>query len=108
MKDSVDRRLEGMTRWNPSPRGVGVPPMPAHSATDSFQPPEMAAVPGLSILRLARRGGCGEVNAMSETIHYRPGKEPHPRENRLVFKNIDREGWTRRSSATCATAATRC
>lgn len=29
---------------------------------------------------------------MSEII-YLPGKEPHPREHRLIFKNIDREGW---------------
>lgn len=29
---------------------------------------------------------------MSE-ITYLPGKEPHPREHRLIFKNIDREGW---------------
>lgn len=26
-------------------------------------------------------------------IKYLPGKEPHPREFRLIFKNIDREGW---------------
>ena len=24
---------------------------------------------------------------------YLPGKQPHPREHRLVFRNIDREGW---------------
>ena len=47
----------------------------------------------LSILRLARRGGCGEMNAMSETIHYRPGKEPHPREHRMIFNNVDRVDW---------------
>lgn len=29
---------------------------------------------------------------MSE-INYLPGKEPHPREHRLIFKNIDRKGW---------------
>ena len=29
---------------------------------------------------------------MSE-IKYLPGKEPDPREHRLIFKNIDREGW---------------
>ncbi len=29
---------------------------------------------------------------MSE-IKYLPGKEPHPRETRSVFKNVDREGW---------------
>ena len=29
---------------------------------------------------------------MSE-IKYLPGKEPHEREYRLIFKNIDREGW---------------
>ncbi|SHJ41391.1 NADH-quinone oxidoreductase subunit F [Rubritalea squalenifaciens DSM 18772] len=29
---------------------------------------------------------------MSE-IKYLPGKEPHPAEHRLIFKNIDREGW---------------
>ena len=33
------------------------------------------------------------MNAMSETIHYLPGKEPHPREHRLIFRNVDREGW---------------
>ncbi|CAN5339020.1 NADH-quinone oxidoreductase subunit NuoF [soil metagenome] len=26
-------------------------------------------------------------------ITYKPGKEPHPREHRLIFKNIDREGY---------------
>ncbi|MFC5049652.1 NADH-quinone oxidoreductase subunit NuoF [Rubritalea spongiae] len=26
-------------------------------------------------------------------IKYLPGKEPHPAEHRLIFKNIDREGW---------------
>ncbi len=26
-------------------------------------------------------------------IKYLPGKEPHPRERRLIFKNIDRDGW---------------
>ncbi len=26
-------------------------------------------------------------------IQYRSGKEPHPREHRVVFKNVDREGW---------------
>lgn len=26
-------------------------------------------------------------------IKYLPGKEPHPREHRLIFKNIDREDW---------------
>lgn len=26
-------------------------------------------------------------------IKYLPGKEPHPREHRLIFKNIDRLGW---------------
>ncbi|WP_018969143.1 NADH-quinone oxidoreductase subunit NuoF [Rubritalea marina] len=26
-------------------------------------------------------------------IQYLPGKEPHPREHRLIFKNIDRQGW---------------
>jgi len=26
-------------------------------------------------------------------IKYLPGKEPDPREHRLIFKNIDREGW---------------
>ena len=26
-------------------------------------------------------------------IKYLPGREPHPREHRLIFKNIDREGW---------------
>jgi len=29
---------------------------------------------------------------MSE-INYLPGKEPHAKEHRLIFKNIDREGW---------------
>jgi len=27
------------------------------------------------------------------TISYQPGKQPHPREKRLIFKNIDRVGW---------------
>ena len=27
-------------------------------------------------------------------VKYIPGKEPHPREKRLVFRNIDREGWS--------------
>ena len=27
------------------------------------------------------------------SIHYKPGKEPHPREHRLIFKNIDRADW---------------
>jgi NADH-quinone oxidoreductase subunit F len=31
-------------------------------------------------------------NTMSD-IKYLPGKEPHPSEHRLIFKNIDREGW---------------
>jgi NADH-quinone oxidoreductase subunit F len=26
-------------------------------------------------------------------ISYRSGKEPHPKEHRVVFKNVDREGW---------------
>lgn len=26
-------------------------------------------------------------------IQYLPGKEPHPREHRLIFKNIDRQDW---------------
>ncbi|MEX2579031.1 MAG: NADH-quinone oxidoreductase subunit NuoF [Verrucomicrobiales bacterium] len=26
-------------------------------------------------------------------IQYQSGKEPHPREHRVVFKNVDREGW---------------
>jgi len=26
-------------------------------------------------------------------ITYIPGKEPHPREHRLIFKNVDRQGW---------------
>ncbi|MEM6915370.1 MAG: NADH-quinone oxidoreductase subunit NuoF [Verrucomicrobiota bacterium] len=26
-------------------------------------------------------------------IQYLPGKEPHPREHRVVFKNVDRSGW---------------
>jgi NADH-quinone oxidoreductase subunit F len=26
-------------------------------------------------------------------VTYRPGKAPHPRERRMVFRNIDREGW---------------
>ena len=29
---------------------------------------------------------------MSE-ISYLPGKEPHPCEHRLIFKNVDRTGW---------------
>ena len=34
------------------------------------------------------------------TISYLPGKEPHPREHRLIFKNIDRVGWN--TSIDCA------
>ncbi len=30
---------------------------------------------------------------MASTVQYLPGKEPHPREHRLIFKNIDRVGW---------------
>lgn len=26
-------------------------------------------------------------------ITYLPGKEPHPKEHRLIFRNVDREGW---------------
>jgi len=26
-------------------------------------------------------------------ITYKPGKEPHPLEHRMIFKNVDREGW---------------
>ncbi|MDA7888029.1 NADH-quinone oxidoreductase subunit NuoF [Akkermansiaceae bacterium] len=26
-------------------------------------------------------------------INYKPGKEPHPNEHRLIFKNVDRKGW---------------
>lgn len=29
----------------------------------------------------------------SATIHYQPGKQPHPREKRLIFRNVDRVGW---------------
>ncbi|MEG2247901.1 MAG: NADH-quinone oxidoreductase subunit F, partial [Akkermansia sp.] len=28
------------------------------------------------------------------SITYLPGKEPHPKEHRMIFKNVDREGWT--------------
>jgi len=34
------------------------------------------------------------------TIEYLPGKEPHPCEHRLIFKNIDRKGWD--TSIECA------
>ncbi len=30
---------------------------------------------------------------MMSEIRYKAGKEPHPRERRIIFKNIDREGW---------------
>ncbi len=30
---------------------------------------------------------------MSDTIKYRAGKEPHPREHRMIFRNVDRVGW---------------
>ena len=30
---------------------------------------------------------------MNKDIRYIPGKEPHPSERRIVFKNVDREGW---------------
>ena len=36
------------------------------------------------------------------SISYLPGKEPHPREHRLIFKNIDRVGWN--TSIDCAIA----
>ena len=36
------------------------------------------------------------------TISYLPGKEPHPREHRLIFKNVDRVGWN--TSIDCAIA----
>jgi NADH-quinone oxidoreductase subunit F len=36
------------------------------------------------------------------SISYLPGKEPHPREYRLTFKNIDRAGWN--PSIDCALA----
>ena len=26
-------------------------------------------------------------------IQYKPGKEPHPKEHRLIFKNVDRVDW---------------
>jgi NADH-quinone oxidoreductase subunit F len=26
-------------------------------------------------------------------IQYLPGKEPHPREHRMIFRNVDRKGW---------------
>lgn len=31
---------------------------------------------------------------MSAAITYKAGKQPHPREHRLIFRNIDREGYT--------------
>lgn len=31
--------------------------------------------------------------AQAEQITYKPGKQPHPREHRLIFRNIDREGY---------------
>lgn len=30
---------------------------------------------------------------MSAPIHYREGKTPHPKEKRLIFKNVDRLDW---------------
>ena len=30
---------------------------------------------------------------MSEEITYKPGKQPHPKETRRIFRNIDREGY---------------
>ena len=30
---------------------------------------------------------------MSSNIKYLPGKEPHPRETRIIFKNVDRQNW---------------
>ena len=36
------------------------------------------------------------------SISYLPGKEPHPREHRLIFKNVDRVGWN--TSIECAMA----
>ena len=26
-------------------------------------------------------------------IQYKPGKEPHPREHRMIFRNVDRVDW---------------
>ena len=26
-------------------------------------------------------------------ITYKSGKQPHPKEHRLIFRNVDREGW---------------
>ncbi|MBK8091101.1 MAG: NADH-quinone oxidoreductase subunit NuoF [Verrucomicrobiaceae bacterium] len=36
------------------------------------------------------------------SISYLPGKQPHPREHRLIFKNVDRVGWN--TSIDCAIA----
>ncbi len=39
---------------------------------------------------------------MASPVQYLPGKEPHPREHRLIFKNVDRVGWN--TSIECAMA----
>ena len=35
----------------------------------------------------------GTTAALAMSIAYFPGKEPHPREHRLIFKNVDRVDW---------------
>ena len=37
--------------------------------------------------------GGDEPPLLLMSIAYLTGKEPHPREQRLVFKNVDRVGW---------------
>ena len=32
-------------------------------------------------------------NLVMSDVQYIEGKEPHPRETRVVFKNVDRQGW---------------
>ncbi|MBE2287166.1 MAG: NADH-quinone oxidoreductase subunit NuoF [Prosthecobacter sp.] len=39
---------------------------------------------------------------MASPVQYLPGKEPHAREHRLIFKNVDRVGWN--TSIECAIA----
>ena len=41
------------------------------------------------------------------SLTYHPGKEPHPREHRMIFRNVDRAGWDPSLAPTWPTAATR-
>ena len=49
----------------------------------------MAKLPALPLTRKPLT----EDHPSMSNITYLPGKEPDAREHRLIFKNIDREGW---------------